>query len=114
EYASSGLPPLSVSIFGLTSANLTSPGPRYLESVRVTGGGVFRIGVLAPLVYLASSSAQRSSVSGVESVAVRVIDLATLATGPLSEGPRSTNLTMGGRLYSPVGPCSDDLNGLML
>jgi hypothetical protein len=54
EYGWSGLPPFNVVIFGRGSAIVTDPGPRYFETVSVTGGGVLFIGAFVPLVYCAS------------------------------------------------------------
>jgi hypothetical protein len=57
EYGWSGFPPFRVASVGRGSAMVTVPGPRYFETVSVTGEGALFIGVFAPLVYCASSSA---------------------------------------------------------
>src|SRR5437762_192059 len=102
------------SSFARASPKVTPPGPRYLEIVTVTGGRLPFIGALVPLVYRASSSAQRSSVIGESTNAVRNRAFSGLAAGPVNVRPFSANRSTGGRLYCPLGPCSEDLNGLTL
>src|SRR5262245_33675024 len=103
------------SIFGFAAAKVTVPGPRYFERVNSTGGGALRISLFAPLVYCASSSAHRLSASGTPTTAF--IDFAVLAgwaIGPTMPGPAVAKRRTGGRLYPPLGPCSDALVGVML
>src|SRR2546428_2828447 len=107
-YGSIGLPPLSASNFTRASTTFTAPGPRYFEIVTFTGGFDDVIGALAPVLYLASSSAQSSSGIGVPTVAVREMALARVAAGPVNDGPVCANRSTGGRLNVRSGLSSDD------
>src|SRR2546428_13565239 len=97
-YGSIGLPPLSASNFTRASTTFTAPGPRYFEIVTFTGGFDDVIGALAPVLYLASSSAQSSSGIGVPTVAVRGRALGGGAAGPVNDGPGAADAGTAGRL----------------
>jgi hypothetical protein len=79
---------------------VTWPGPRYFDTVSSTGGGALRIGTFEPVLFLASSSAQKSSVIGVPTDAVRAIARAGLAAGPADASPCSVNRRMGGQVVA--------------
>src|SRR5437868_1978494 len=98
----------SFSTTGFALSNVTVPGPRYFDQVRVTGGrGVVR-GAFVPLVYFMSSATHRVSSSGEAAEAVRVAAFARVATGPWIAGPFCSNRITGGVLLTAIS-----LNGLM-
>src|SRR5438445_8917439 len=89
------LPSADISAAGFASVNATTPGPRNLLHVTVTGGVVGRcIPVLPIRGILASSETQTASVSGLATVAER--------TGPMGRRPwtelPSANRSEGGVL----------------
>jgi hypothetical protein len=98
EYGSSTFPPFNAVKMGVTCPKVTLPGPRYLDSTKATGGGASRNGVLVLLVYLESSSTQKSNLIGSATDALRAVARRALATGPVNDEPFSANLSMGGRL----------------
>src|SRR5262245_38574894 len=99
--------PSSFSNTGFTLSNVTSPGPRYLDQCRITGGGGLRCGAFDPLEYLASSDAHTGSDSPAAMVAVRAMPLAIMAIGPWIVGAVASNLISGGLL-----PTAMSVNGL--
>src|SRR5215203_376355 len=99
--------PSTFSNTGLTLSKVTSPGPRYFDQCRTTGGGGLRCGAFEPLEYFASSDAHTGSVNPAVIVAVLAMLFATTPTGPWTVGPVGSNLITGGLL-----PTAMSANGL--